>query len=81
MPRPPSRWPRWLYSAALYLLSPLIWRRVWREHALTNQRRERLGLIPRQPAGTPRIWLHCASVGEVQAARPLVEALLAHYPS
>ncbi|NIC05467.1 lipid IV(A) 3-deoxy-D-manno-octulosonic acid transferase [Billgrantia bachuensis] len=74
------RWPRWLYSAALYLLAPLIWWRVWREHALTNLRRERLGLTPRLPAGVPRLWLHCASVGEVQAARPLIEALLARYP-
>ncbi|MGR2738602.1 lipid IV(A) 3-deoxy-D-manno-octulosonic acid transferase [Billgrantia sp. Q4P2] len=74
------RWPRWLYSTALYLLSPLVWRRVWREHALTNLRRERLGVIPRSPIGVPRLWLHCASVGEVQAARPLIEALLERYP-
>ncbi|MGQ4877948.1 lipid IV(A) 3-deoxy-D-manno-octulosonic acid transferase [Billgrantia sp. LNSP4103-1] len=74
------RWPRWLYSAALYLLSPLVWRRVWREHALTNLRRERLGLIPRSPATQPRLWLHCASVGEVQAARPLIDSLLERYP-
>lgn len=76
----PSRWPRWLYSAALYLLSPLVWRRVWREHALTNRRRERLGLIRRQSDGTPQLWLHCASVGEVLAARPLIDALLERYP-
>ncbi|MFW3616980.1 lipid IV(A) 3-deoxy-D-manno-octulosonic acid transferase [Billgrantia antri] len=75
-----GHWPRWLYSAALYLLSPLVWRRVWREHAHTNLRRERLGLIARPSAAAPRLWLHCASVGEVQAARPLIEALLAHYP-
>ncbi|MCE8017240.1 3-deoxy-D-manno-octulosonic acid transferase [Halomonas sp. MCCC 1A17488] len=80
MPAVSRRWPRWLYSAALYLLSPLLWRRVWREQALTNLRRERLGLLPRPPAGVPRLWLHCASVGEVQAARPLIEALLATYP-
>lgn len=80
MATPSHRWPRWLYSAALYLLSPLVWWRVWREHALTNRRRERLGWIARLPAGAPRLWLHCASVGEVQAARPLIEALLAHYP-
>ncbi|MCE8004772.1 lipid IV(A) 3-deoxy-D-manno-octulosonic acid transferase [Billgrantia ethanolica] len=76
----PRRWPRWLYSATLYLLAPLVWHRVWREHALTNSRGERLGLLPRSPAGGPWLWLHCASVGEVQAARPLIEALLTHYP-
>ncbi len=74
------RWPRWLYSAALYLLAPLVWRRVWREHALTNLRRERLGLIVPPPRSIPRIWLHCASVGEVQAAGPLINALLERYP-
>lgn len=31
------------------------------------------------PAG-PRIWLHAVSVGETNAARPLVEQLLKHYP-
>ncbi|MFQ3788608.1 lipid IV(A) 3-deoxy-D-manno-octulosonic acid transferase [Halomonas sp. A29] len=80
MATPSPRWPRWLYSAALYLLAPLVWRRVWREHALTNLRWERLGLLPRSPLGVPRLWLHCASVGEVQAARPLIEALLERYP-
>ena len=83
-----ARWPRCLYSAALYALSPLIWRRVWREQVPTNPRRERLGLIPRRSAGTsaqrhrkrPVTWLHCASVGEVLAARPLIEALAAARP-
>ncbi|RDB44657.1 3-deoxy-D-manno-octulosonic acid transferase [Halomonas sp. DQ26W] len=73
-------WARYLYSTALYLLSPLIWQRVWREQTLTNPRRERLGLLPRRQAVEPVIWLHCASVGEVLAARPLIEALLARYP-
>ncbi|QJQ95573.1 MULTISPECIES: lipid IV(A) 3-deoxy-D-manno-octulosonic acid transferase [Halomonadaceae] len=73
------RWPRWLYSAALYLLAPLIWKRVWREQAAHHPRRQRLGLGVERPEGAV-IWLHCASVGEVLAARPLIEALLAHYP-
>lgn len=76
----PPRWPRWLYSAALYALAPLVWWRVWREHALTNRRRERLGLIPPPADDRPRLWLHCASVGEVLAARSLIEALLERYP-
>lgn len=73
-------WARWVYSAALYGLSPLIWRRVWREQALTHPRRQRLGRVPPTPAGERTLWLHCASVGEVQAARPLIAALLERHP-
>ncbi|WP_192035750.1 lipid IV(A) 3-deoxy-D-manno-octulosonic acid transferase [Halomonas sp. YLGW01] len=84
----PARWPRLAYSTALYGLAPLIWQRVWREQALAHPRRERLGLIPHSSAGTsadglaerPVTWLHCASVGEVLAARPLIEALVAARP-
>lgn len=68
-------WPRWLYSAALYGLAPLIWRRVWRESLPTHPRRQRLGWIPPSPPGERATWLHCASLGEVVAARPLIEAL------
>ncbi|EPC00686.1 hypothetical protein L861_12900 [Litchfieldella anticariensis FP35 = DSM 16096] len=76
-----ARWARWLYSAALYALSPLIWRRVWREQVFAYSRWQRLGRIPDAPTAGNAIWLHCASVGEVQAARPLIEALVARYPS
>ncbi|SFU50771.1 lipid IV(A) 3-deoxy-D-manno-octulosonic acid transferase [Halomonas korlensis] len=74
-------WARRLYGVALRLLAPLIVWRVWREHLPASPRRERLGYIPPSGDGERVIWLHCASVGEVQAARPLIEALLACYPS
>ncbi|HCL22322.1 MAG TPA: 3-deoxy-D-manno-octulosonic acid transferase [Halomonas sp.] len=75
-----SRWPRLAYSAVLYGLAPLIGWRIWREQVPTYSRLQRLGmrLEPLPPA--PRIWLHCASVGEVRAARPLIEGLLARFP-
>ncbi|QFU00036.1 3-deoxy-D-manno-octulosonic acid transferase [Halomonas sp. THAF5a] len=73
-------WARRAYSAALYLLAPLVWKRVWREQLPGRPRCERLGLVP--PAGERErvLWLHCASVGEVQAARPLIAALAERWP-
>lgn len=73
-------WPRLAYSAALYALSPLIGWRIWREQVPTYSRLQRLGLRLGQLPSAPRLWLHCASVGEVRAARPLIEGLLAQYP-
>ena len=41
---------------------------------------ERAGRLPKFDAGgRPVVWLHCVSVGEAQAARPLARALLARY--
>lgn len=46
--------------------------------------RERMGRVPEPDAGAvrgrPIIWLHCVSVGETQAARPLARALARRYP-
>src|SRR4051812_6507424 len=43
---------------------------------------ERAGRLPRFDAeGKTVVWLHCVSVGEAQAARPLARALLARYPN
>ena len=74
------RWPRLAYSAALYGLAPLIGWRIWREQVPTYSRLQRLGLCLEPLPPPPRIWLHCASVGEVRAARPLIEGLLARFP-
>jgi 3-deoxy-D-manno-octulosonic-acid transferase len=42
---------------------------------------ERLGRLPPvQTQGKAVVWLHCVSVGETQAARPLARALLKEYP-
>lgn len=72
---------RTLYSLLLRLLLPLALLLACR--GATGQRRQcladRLGLV--QAAGaSPVLWLHAASVGEVNAARPLIEALLEQYP-
>jgi len=39
------------------------------------------GLPPFDAGGRPVLWLHCVSVGETQAARPLVTAFLEKFPS
>jgi 3-deoxy-D-manno-octulosonic-acid transferase len=42
---------------------------------------QRAGALQKFDAGgRPVVWLHCVSVGEAQAARPLVRALLEEYP-
>jgi 3-deoxy-D-manno-octulosonic-acid transferase len=44
--------------------------------------RERLGRLPAlETNGRPVIWLHCVSVGEAQAARPLARAILKEFPA
>jgi 3-deoxy-D-manno-octulosonic-acid transferase len=44
--------------------------------------RERLGRLSAiSTGGRPVIWLHCVSVGEAQAARPLARAILDKFPS
>jgi 3-deoxy-D-manno-octulosonic-acid transferase len=42
---------------------------------------QRLGKLPIIPREDPVIWIHCVSVGETEAARPLVRALLDRFPS
>ena len=44
-----------------------------------GERMGRLAVIDTQ--GHPVIWLHCVSVGETQAARPLARALLQKFPN
>jgi 3-deoxy-D-manno-octulosonic-acid transferase len=47
-----------------------------------NTRRERLGAVALADAaqGTPRFWIHAASVGEVEAVRPVALGLMRQYP-
>lgn len=69
---------RILYSLLLYLLLPAVLLRVaWRARqagAGGHGIAERLGFVA--PAAGRPLLIHCVSVGETQAAVPLVEALL-----
>ncbi|MDC0038753.1 lipid IV(A) 3-deoxy-D-manno-octulosonic acid transferase [Gammaproteobacteria bacterium] len=68
---------RLLYSLLLTLLLPLILMRLFIKGSSDNRYRrnigDRLGQITR-PLGTIDVWIHAVSVGEVNAAVPLVTA-------
>lgn len=77
---------RGLYSAVLYLLVPvtvyhLIWRgfRQGEYFQRWNERYAAYGDAARNEGGC--VWVHAVSVGEVNAAAPLVNALLARDPA
>lgn len=76
---------RALYSLAWYAGTPLaVAYLLWRSVRQPDYRRgwaQRFGLAyPRPARAGPLVWVHAVSVGETVAARPLVEALLAHAP-
>jgi 3-deoxy-D-manno-octulosonic-acid transferase len=75
---------RHLYSAALYLMLPfLLLRMLWRSRRMPAYRQrlgERFGRGLAPICDGPVIWVHAVSLGETQAAAPLVEALLRSRP-
>ena len=77
---------RWLYSLALWLLTPVYLARLWwrgaAEPTYRKRLRERLGryaLPPRRGQGGV-VWVHAVSLGETMAAAPLVRALRVELP-
>jgi 3-deoxy-D-manno-octulosonic-acid transferase len=71
-----------LLTLAIIALLPLFFLDALRHGKYVAGLRERLGNVPEIDAGGRRvIWLHCVSVGETQAARPLARALLERFPS
>ena len=75
---PTERLLRAVYSAALYVLAPitvyhLIWR-GFRQPTYFQRWNERYASYRQSPPGRT-VWLHAVSVGEVNAAAPLVDAL------
>ena len=74
---------RLVYSAILYLLSPLfIVYLLWRSRRAPAYRErwaERFGFYEPKPEKQP-IWIHAVSVGEAQAAVSLIEKLRDSYP-
>jgi len=76
---------RGMYSAVLTLLTPVtVYHLLWRgfqQPEYLKRWGERYARYPVRLAAEPvQIWLHAVSVGEVNAAAPLVNALLARDP-
>jgi 3-deoxy-D-manno-octulosonic-acid transferase len=74
---------RILYTLIIYLLTPfallrLVWRGL-RARGYWQRWGERFGFVPVHEGPAP-IWVHAVSVGEVQAAAPLLHVLLKRYP-
>ena len=75
---------RFVYICIAYLISPLwiaaLALRGFRDRTHWQGFSQRFGLGPAVAAGRS-IWVHAVSVGEVQAAVPLIEALLKRFPT
>ena len=68
-----------LLSLGLLVLIPHFLFQALAHGKYINGLRQRLGSVP-VTAGKPVIWLHCVSVGETQAARPLAQRLKQEFP-
>ena len=68
-----------LLSLGLLLSTPYFLFQALAHRKYIDGLRERLGFLPAISA-QPVIWVHCVSVGETQAARPLVERLRKELP-
>ena len=74
---------RLLYNFAMYLFTPLVMLRLMargmRYGDYHVRWRERFGSF-REPRLAGCLWVHAVSVGEVNAAEPLIKALMEAYP-
>ena len=74
---------RYLYTLLMYLATPVIVLRLLTRgirYGSYHQRwPERFGIFP-TPGFQGSLWVHAVSVGEVNAAEPLVKAMQAAYP-
>jgi 3-deoxy-D-manno-octulosonic-acid transferase len=73
---------RFIYTLTLYLLTPFVVYRLAargiKYHGYFARWRERFGFFA-DPGIRDSIWIHAVSLGEVNAAIPLIEALMRRY--
>jgi 3-deoxy-D-manno-octulosonic-acid transferase len=73
---------RFIYTLTLYLLTPFVVYRLaargFKYHGYFARWRERFGFFA-DPGIKDSIWIHAVSLGEVNAAVPLIEALMRRY--
>ncbi|SMP42194.1 3-deoxy-D-manno-octulosonic-acid transferase [Desulfonatronum zhilinae] len=75
---------RLLFPVALLAALPFYLPRMLRRGGYARHFGQRLGrvpVLPPQPAGVRRIWIHAVSVGELQALGPLLELLREEHPA
>src|SRR6187200_222945 len=78
---------RGLYSVVLYALLPItVYHLIWRGFRQReyfrrwNERYAMYGAHPDDDGPRERLWVHAVSVGEVNAAAPLVNAIRRQHP-
>ena len=78
----PAVFQRLIYTLTLYLLTPFVVYRLAargiKYHGYFGRWRERFGFFA-DPGIRDSIWIHAVSLGEVNAAVPLIEALMRRY--
>lgn len=74
---------RIIYTFVIYLLTPFVLLRLFflgKKNTAYRQRwKERFGYVDKLDADKPVIWIHAVSVGEVNAASPIVRYFLEKY--
>lgn len=75
---------RLLYTLVVYFLAPFVLLRLFwlslKNSACRTRWQERFGFFSWANSDKPVLWIHAVSVGEVNAATPIINRLLEQYP-